>query len=99
MESKTADIKKLLKNYHSIKIEMENGIANKDDADKINFIDNCIKTLDEESRQIIVKVFIDKISITKIARQLYINRTTLYRRINKITKVIDTAYRKKFKII
>ena len=97
MQSKTADIKKLLKDYNLIKIEVENSVANKADTEKLRFIDNCLKTLSEQNRQIIVKIYIDKMNVTTVAKQLYINRTTLYRKINKITTLLETAYRKKFK--
>ena len=97
MQLKTADIKKLLKDYNLIKIEVENSVANKADTEKLRFIDNCLKTLNEQNRQIIVKIYIDKMNITTVAKQLYINRTTLYRRINKIITLLETAYRKKFK--
>ena len=97
MQSKTADIKKLLKDYNLIKIEVENSVANNADTEKLRFIDNCLKTLSEQNRQIIVKIYIDKMNVTTVAKQLYINRTTLYRKINKITTLLETAYRKKFK--
>ena len=97
MQSKTADIKKLLKDYNLIKIEVENSVANKADTEKLRFIDNCLKTLSEQNRQIIVKIYIDKMNVTTVAKQLYINRTTLYRKINKIITLLEIAYRKKFK--
>ena len=97
MQLKTADLKKLLENYHYYKIEIENGLSSKEIINKIQFVDNCIKLLDEESRKIITKIYFDKQNKLYIAKELFIDRTTLFRRNKKILDRLSEAYNNKFK--
>ena len=92
MNSYAIKIMEILKNYHLNKMKVENRIDGEILARDFKFINKSIKALGQWDYLAIKLVYIEKLSKKDAAKQLYVTRMTLDRRINRIVNQFAEVY-------
>jgi len=77
-------------------MQVANGMGGNTLREKLIFIDNAIKALNEQDCNLIKGIFFDGISVVKIAESLFIHRVTAYRRADAIVKNMAKVYEMQF---
>ena len=92
MNSYAVKIMDILKNYNLNIMKIENGVGEEKLIRDIEFIKKSINILGQWDYLIIKLVYIDKISKKETAKQLYITRMTLDRRIKRVVNQLSEVY-------
>ena len=94
VESYMQEILNILKNYkiNKSKIAVGNGkeiIALKEEMD---FIDKCIEQLDEESKAIIIFVYVQGLSLSKVGRVFGYCKSAIHKKRNRALQILEILY-------
>lgn len=92
MELSKEEIVCILKKYNLNRLKVKNSshIVAKTLELKLDYIDECMKILDDRSAEILRLVYIKKLSKVDIAKALFISRPHLYRLIDKaLQSIVD----------
>jgi len=82
----------ILKNYHLNRVKVENDVGGEILTRDFEFINKSIKSLSHLDYLTMKLVYIDKLSKKDAAKQLYVTRMTLDRRIKRIIYQLSEVY-------
>jgi len=97
MDSSIKEIKAILNNFRILRMQVFTGLISEELKDKLEFLENCVKALDEDNRFIMETIYFNEKAVTSVAKCLYITRQAVYKRKDKLLKQIETVFRQRFK--
>lgn len=64
--------------------------------EKLTFLENSIRVLGEEDYKLIKAVYIDQVAVVRVAKTLFCDRKTVYRKCDRIIDLIAKVYDEQF---
>jgi len=86
----------LLKQYHILRMQVNNGLGGKKLKAEVEFIENSINALPEKDYTLMLRVFVSKESLREVANKEFVSHETIRKRLKKIMKSIETVYESLF---
>ena len=93
-------VKELLKNYKMNKMRVS--VGDKNDpaiaglSDKVDFLDKCVATMDEDAQEVIKAVYIDGLSLNRAGKRFGYSKPGMQTRVNRLVAILDTLFHERY---